>query len=382
VRVAIAVAVRNSGSGGFFKHLAELLKYYKNNRPDLQITVFAPTNLLDKSFEVDYRCCFVRADDHKHAFAELVEALNNSDCDVVLNILPRPLKGLQRPLVTIVQNIEPLQKLTYSVSLWWRVRLLALRFEQWRACQASSVVVAVSETLKEAIIKYLGVDPEKIAVVYHGVDLYLPSTSDYSVKSFGGLKGDFIFSAGSIVPYRGYEDLILAMADIKRRASHVPQLVIAGAEDPASRRYYQRLLRISAALGIADNVLWVGALSKASMTWCYANCCAFIQCSRAEACPNIVLESMQHGCLSISCDQQPMPEIYGGSAIYYKTGKFDQLALLIERVQSGDLSRSSVLRAEYTAASVLRAREFSWAKTGEETLKLLEKASAMNNHKI
>ncbi len=52
--------------------------------------------------------------------------------------------------------------------------------------------------------------------------------------------------------------------------------------------------------------------------------------SRAEACPNTVLEAMAHGAVSISTDQQPMPEFYGESAAYYRATDAAQLASQIE----------------------------------------------------
>ena len=70
-----------------------------------------------------------------------------------------------------------------------------------------------------------------------------------------------------------------------------------------------------------------------------------------------------------------MPEIFGDGALYYPTGDSASLALLIERVVSGDLSVGGKVRNEYILRALQRASLFDWATTGRNTAQVLRAAA-------
>jgi glycosyltransferase involved in cell wall biosynthesis len=92
------------------------------------------------------------------------------------------------------------------------------------------------------------------------------------------------------------------------------------------------------------------------------NAAAFIMTSRAEACPNIVLEALSFGARCLSTDNPPMPEFFGDSARYYKAGDPESLAGLLD----GTLSTAA--KAGYRDAARARASAFTWAATLQGTL--------------
>ena len=86
--------------------------------------------------------------------------------------------------------------------------------------------------------------------------------------------------------------------------------------------------------------------------------------SRAEACPNTVLEAMSHGCVSVSTDQPPMPEFFGAAAIYYRAGDAGDLARQIGSLQPAGSSGQDALRH----AARERAGTFAWSQTARRTI--------------
>ena len=93
--------------------------------------------------------------------------------------------------------------------------------------------------------------------------------------------------------------------------------------------------------------------------------------SRAEACPNIVLEAMSYGCLSISTDQQPMPEFFGDSAAYYRAKDGERLATVLAFA----LGSSDETKSAKNTIAVSRAKQFDWKTTANQTVEQLELAT-------
>jgi glycosyltransferase involved in cell wall biosynthesis len=185
-----------------------------------------------------------------------------------------------------------------------------------------------------------------------------------------GILPGFLFTAGVLAPYRGTEDLINALALLAQRKVAFPPLVIAGTSGGASSYYETNLRRLAAKHGVERHIHWAGALSREEMSWCYRHCQAFIFTSRAEACPNIVLESMGHGCLNISCTHKPMPEFYQNSALYYDWGNSAMLADRIQQV----LAMDGAAVDSWRNASRARIDAFTWDAAASETICVLKKA--------
>ena len=121
---------------------------------------------------------------------------------------------------------------------------------------------------------------------------------------------------------------------------------------------------------LSSKVCWAGNLNESEMSWCYQNCSAFIMTSRVEACPNIALESMSHGCVCISADSPPLPEIFGETAIFYPPINGKALAEAIQTVLASD----SNLRNEASERARKQASKFSWDVCAEKTVAELAKA--------
>jgi len=96
--------------------------------------------------------------------------------------------------------------------------------------------------------------------------------------------------------------------------------------------------------------------------------------SRVEACPNIALEAMAHGCVCVSTDNPPMPEMFGDAAQYYRAGASDQLAQHIRDAQVLPADQRQEIRRDALA----RAGKFTWDLCCQRTIEQLQQAIA--NH--
>src|SRR5207244_1201704 len=122
---------------------------------------------------------------------------------------------------------------------------------------------------------------------------------------------------------RGLEDLLVAAGDSKR----IKPVVIAGADDTTVPGYARGLRQRA-----GSDVIWTGPLTDPEMAWCYDNCSTFVMTSRVEACPNVGLEALSHGCIVVSADNPPLPEIFGVAAVYYQARVPSSLTSQLESV--------------------------------------------------
>ena len=262
------------------------------------------------------------------------------------------------PTVCMVRNTEPILRPFGANTVLQGVKnvLRARMFRQ--ACHRATRVIAVSQYVRDLIADRWHVPDSKIGVVYHGVNTpSAPSEARFRPAE------PFWLVAGSIIPYRGLEDAIGALA---RRPSD-ERLMIAGAS-VYSTAYEKKMKALAQELGLTERVVWLGQISASELSWRYRQCLAFVMTSRLEACPNVVLESLAHGCASISTNCAPMPEFYRDLAHYYVPGDVTGLVSRMEEVRSG-------LKRYDPTPALRRARDFSWDKNIEALLGELRQAA-------
>ena len=183
-------------------------------------------------------------------------------------------------------------------------------------------------------------------------------------------KDQFLFTAGSIRPARGLEDAVYALKYLCNRGLDISALVIAGSTSSGVVNYKEKLINWLKEQDMVSKVCWTGSLNKQEMSWCYQNCKAFVMTSRAEACPNIVLEAIAHGCACVSTETLPMPEFFNDAAVYYPPKDSKALAKMIETVLAWDDNQRNAMSEK----AKKRAAEFSWDICAEKTVAELAKA--------
>lgn len=135
------------------------------------------------------------------------------------------------------------------------------------------------------------------------------------------------------------------------------------------RDYHNKLKETVKSEDMESDILWIGDLDESEMKWCYKNCKAFIMSSRIEACPNTALEAMSNGCVIISSNNPPMPEIFGSAVLYYSSHNGISLAEGLLSILNYDQNTREKI-SEQTKA---RAEKFSWDTAAEKTVEILSK---------
>jgi glycosyltransferase involved in cell wall biosynthesis len=356
MRIVVANLTSGGLSGGYRKYLRRLMPLLASDRRVTVLTVLVPAGSL---VELDPAIDVLTVDRSAAGLGEFARLTTRLRPDVVFVPTARTAAFGTTPVVTMVRNMEPLEA-PFGGNAWREgLRNLARAWEARRACRAARRVIAVSNHVRQVIVSRWGLDQGRVATVYHGVD-----TPDVE-RTEPRADARTLFTAGSIRPARGLEDVLRALPLVGPDVG----LVIAGTVDPGCEAYAARLRALCDRTGVADRVTWVGGLSETDMVRTFRRSAAFVMTSRAEACPNTALEAMSCGVPSVSVDRPPMPEFFADAALYYPTGDAPALAHQIR-----SLFMSPTRMDDLARAAAGRAGAFTWTGTRDRTLDELEQA--------
>ncbi|MFN0090303.1 MAG: glycosyltransferase family 4 protein [Acidimicrobiales bacterium] len=119
-----------------------------------------------------------------------------------------------------------------------------------------------------------------------------------------------IISVGRLVPKKGFDVLVRAVADLSERDLDV-ELVIAG-EDGSHAPVIREL---AAELGVADRIVWRGILTQTELLAEYRTSSMFVLACRVgedgdrDGIPNVLMEAMASGLPVVSTTVSGIPEI-------------------------------------------------------------------------
>jgi len=378
MKVVMANLTNGGLSGGYRNYLQKLISLLYANNNITHIDIFVPPQTKNVVGLESYSLLSWPVKDHKKGFPWVKAKIKELAPDVVLVPTAQWIDCDKTPVVTMIRNMEPLT-VPFGGNPWKEVvKNIGRAYIAKRACKKSTRVIAVSKHVKDFLHKRWGIELGKIATVYHGIETpnmleTMPVPSCLKNEE----KGQFLFTAGSIRPARGLNDIIHVLGILHTKGLN-QRLVIAGGVDPGMEKYKHKLEKMSDKLGIASQIIWAGSLSSPEMSWCYRNCSIFIMISRAEACPNIALEAMAHGCVCISTETSPMPEFFKDAAVYYPPKNGQALAEVIQTVLTWDNNQ----RKTMSEKARKRAGEFSWDVCAEKTVAAMAKAAGIKSNRM
>lgn len=196
------------------------------------------------------------------------------------------------------QFVGGILKRTYAHLLFGRV-----------ACKASKII-CVSKFTAQEFQKYVGTDPEKLQVIYNGVDEFWAQPFESNQRNY---KTPYILYVGNVKPHKNLVRLIKSFETIKDRIPH--NLVIVGKKEGFITGDQDVALL---AENLKDRVVFTGYIDNPTLKNYYANAEMFIFPTLYEGFGLPPLEAMASGCKHILCsDIQVLHEIYGNTVTYF-----------------------------------------------------------------
>jgi glycosyltransferase involved in cell wall biosynthesis len=238
-----------------------------------------------------------------------------------------------------------------------------------RMIRRADAVIAVSGYTKTVIVERLGVPPERIAVVHHGVSDRFRRPPDQAIRGLRrrfGLVRPFLLFVGTAEPRKNLLRLLDAYAARRASGDRELEFVIAGKSAWGSRALRERI----AALGLDREVRLLGHVDGGTLPALYAAAEVFALPSIAEGFGMPILEAMACGTPVIASHSTAMPEVYGDAALGFDPMDSDAIAAALARARDDrDLRRRMVERG------LARARSFSWLETARRTVEVCRRVA-------
>jgi len=229
------------------------------------------------------------------------------------------------------------------------------------------MILADAASTQRDLIDVYRVPPEKIRVLYSGVDpRFHPNVSVESRARVRELTHSkpYLLSVSTIQPRKNYVRLIEAFAKITSDKLPITdlQLVISGAKGWMFEAVFQAVER----LNLRDRVLFPDFVSDDDLPALYAGATLFVYPSLYEGFGLPVAEAMACGAPVVSSNASSLPEVGGDAVLYFDPRNVDAIAETIRRALS-DESLQNDLRAR----GIAQAKKFSWDQAARELLQYL-----------
>jgi alpha-1,3-rhamnosyl/mannosyltransferase len=248
---------------------------------------------------------------------------------------------------------------------------LAHAYVRWlmpRAARGAHTILTISQYSRGEIVERLGIDENRVRVVYPAADLTLfhPRQDPdriAAIRTRYGIRTPYVFYTGNHEPRKGLADLLRAFRALPMRRD--VQLLIGGPIDPRRAALY----REAADLVTEGSVIFSGQLAEADLPAVYAGASVFVFPSHYEGFGLPPLEAMACGLPVVCSSATSLPEVVGDAAILVPPGSVEGLSHAIEAVLTDE-----ALRRALCAKGLQRARQFSWALGAEEVLQVYREA--------
>lgn len=272
-----------------------------------------------------------------------------------------PLSGRTRtiiPVHAISQFLKGMQKLSLVDRFYWKV----VGPMSWRR---ATRVIAVSAVCRDYLVERLGVAPERITVIHHGVhDRFrpiAPGQRPAGLLEGLGLAPPYLLCVGNPYPHKNYETAIRTLELLRRDGRHKRlRLAIVGSRSYAGGRLDALIDR----LGLADAVIFTDFVRHEELVHVYCAAEALLFCSIYEGFAVPVVEALACGIPVVAADRGAVAEVTGGACVLIpdpsdheafarETGRILEDRDHRQRLVDSGLERAAAFRWDETARRVL-----------------------------
>lgn len=224
------------------------------------------------------------------------------------------------------------------------------------AARLSRLLFSVSAFSRGEIAGRYGIDPQRIGILYNGVDRnrFFPGTTGVELLApLGLVRGEYLLTVGRLEPRKNHVRLIEAYAQLGDKA---PPLVCVGQRDFG----YEPALAAVSRHGVAHRVHFLEKVGDDILPALMRNARAFVFPAIAEGFGMPVAEALASGVPVVTSNTTSMPEVAGGAAILVNPLDVASIASGMHRALS-----DAELTERLVAKGSAQVQNFSWASSAQ-----------------
>jgi glycosyltransferase involved in cell wall biosynthesis len=234
------------------------------------------------------------------------------------------------------------------------------------AAERADAIIAVSQSTKKDMVRFLDLPESKIHVVYEGIDSeeYRPLAQDErmdNIKRQYKLPEEFVLFVGTLEPRKNIDGAIRAFKQVTEETGKKFGLVVTGGKG----WNYHSIFNLVQELDIEDDVRFTGYVPEEDLPYLFNAATVFAYPSFYEGFGIPPLEAMACGTPVVASNVSSVPEVVGDAGLLVDPSKDEEIAGAILRILT-----DPDLRSELSAKGLERTKLFSWQKAAKETLKI------------
>lgn len=324
MRVAIDLLwVRHKKVGGIESYIRNLLDGFSSLDDEFEFTLLVSHDNCDsfKHYEEDirfkiYECDINSENVYKRILwqnfnlGRIIRRLEISICFEPYYC--KPVFGCKN--IKFITTIHDLQALHYP-EYFSKFKNLWMRFSWYMAVSTSERIVAISNYVKDDILKKYTNASDKVVTIYNPVAIdpneFIPFTN---VKDkYGILESQYFFTVSSLLPHKNLETIINVIDNIKTNNINLPKkLIISGIGGSSAKT----LGKIIVEKGLEENVILTPFIDNNERNTLYKYCKAFLFPSVFEGFGMPPVEAMILGVPVITTRKACLEEVTLNGATY------------------------------------------------------------------
>ncbi|MFA6518515.1 MAG: glycosyltransferase family 1 protein [Candidatus Shapirobacteria bacterium] len=219
-------------------------------------------------------------------------------------------------------------------------------------------IVAVSEFTKNELIKTYHLDPQKISIVYNGVDS--PPITDYRlpITKFK-INQPFFLSVGTLKPNKNIPYILEAFSLFLTKQPNY-QLVIAGKKGWLFDEIFSTVKKLK----LESKVIFTDYISENEKWWLYTQARATLIPSLYEGFGIPAIESQRVSTPVIASNIESLKEILDKSALFVDPKNYFDLAKKMHEIINPKV------RKELITAGLSQSQKFTWTNSAKTLINL------------
>ncbi|MFH1088261.1 MAG: glycosyltransferase family 1 protein [Patescibacteria group bacterium] len=247
----------------------------------------------------------------------------------------------------------------------WKSRLWQWQMSYPYLAKTADQIIAVSQSTKADLERIYQVKPEKIRVIYEGVEPnYFNKVDEQTIvalKNKFNIPEKYLYYIGSLEPRKNVIAIVRALAHLREQNVNI-KLVVSGGKSWLERPMFAEIEK----LHLAEHVIFTGPVTEVEKIAWLQGATVFLFPSLYEGFGLPVLEAMAAGCPVVTSNVSSLPEVVGEAAILIDPN--DQVAI---NTAVANLCSDPVLAHKYVEQGRARAKQFNWEETAKTTLNIL-----------
>ena len=295
---------------------------------------------------------------------EKLDILHSAGCDI-----PRIYRG---KLIVTARDIA-----IYKIpELFPRMQRAKARMAARSLFKKADLIITTSKNSKKDLVDLFKLEPEKISVIYNGIDKrFFEKASQeeiQKVKNKYKIRGKYLLFLSTIKPLNNLTRLITAFSQIKNKLNKSSNknprekysLVLAGKDGWLAKEIHQ----IAKNLGVEKDVIFIGYVPPKDLNPLFGGAELFVFPPVYEEFGAPILEAMACGVPVIASNVSSIPEITNGAAKLIDPYDVEGMGKAILNLISDKPEQQKLIEK-----GLVQAKKFTWQKCAEETLDVYKK---------